>query len=167
MSVCLNISVFCKSCEPICEPRNYTLTIKTETISRLVFSSQILQNAEINIVLHWKFWRKYRSVSHLLSCNRLSPSTSFSLLFRQNFGENVPPPFRRPCWVQIDFLAVHIAIRRYLTINCLIYLCRHHIGTCTCTFLLFQGRVIKEQNGEYQGNLLNHLPCWIPSFGKF
>ena len=28
--------------------------------------SQLLQNTEINIVLHWKFWRKY---GHLFSCN--------------------------------------------------------------------------------------------------
>ena len=42
--------------------------IKTKTISCSVFSSQILQNPEINIVLHWNFWRKYGSVSHLFSC---------------------------------------------------------------------------------------------------
>ena len=42
--------------------------IKTKTISRSVFSSQILQNAEMNIVVHWKFWRKYGSVSNLFSC---------------------------------------------------------------------------------------------------
>ena len=35
-----------------------------------MFSSQILQNAEMNIVMHWKFWRKYVSVSHLFSCKR-------------------------------------------------------------------------------------------------
>ena len=45
-----------------------TLRIKTKTISRSVFSSQILKNAEINIVLHCKFWRKYGSASHLFSC---------------------------------------------------------------------------------------------------
>ena len=44
--------------------------IKTKTISRSVFSSQILQNAEMNIIVHWKFWRKYGSVSHLFSCNK-------------------------------------------------------------------------------------------------
>ena len=30
--------------------------------------SQLLQNTEINIVMHWKFWRKYGPVSHLFSC---------------------------------------------------------------------------------------------------
>ena len=45
-----------------------TLRIKTKTISHSVFSSQILQNTEINIGVHWKFWRKYGSVSHLFSC---------------------------------------------------------------------------------------------------
>ena len=30
--------------------------------------SQLLQNTEINIVVHWKFWRKYVPVSHLFSC---------------------------------------------------------------------------------------------------
>ena len=30
--------------------------------------SQLLQNTEINIVLHWKFWRKYGPVWHLFSC---------------------------------------------------------------------------------------------------
>ena len=30
--------------------------------------SQLLQNTEINIVVHWKFWRKYGPVSHLFSC---------------------------------------------------------------------------------------------------
>ena len=44
-----------------------TTTVKTKTI----FWSQILQNAWINIVLHWKFWRKYGSVCHLLSCTKL------------------------------------------------------------------------------------------------
>ena len=45
-----------------------TLRIKTKTISSSVFSSQILQNEEINIVVHWNFFRKYGSVSHLFSC---------------------------------------------------------------------------------------------------
>ena len=62
-SACLIISMFCKSCEPICEseitPVLYHLRIKTKTISRAVFSSQILQNAEINIDVNWKFWRKF------------------------------------------------------------------------------------------------------------
>ena len=31
--------------------------------------SQILQNAWINNVVHWKFWGKYRSVSYSFSCN--------------------------------------------------------------------------------------------------
>ena len=66
-SVCLIISVFCKSCEPICEPeivlqmllqltfRLPPLTSAANTLSRSVFSSQILQYAEINIVVFWKF----------------------------------------------------------------------------------------------------------------
>ena len=29
----------------------------------------ILQYAQINIVVHWKFWRKYGPVSRLFSCN--------------------------------------------------------------------------------------------------
>ena len=41
---------------------------KTKTISCSVFSSQILQNTEIIIVVHWNFWRKYGSVLHLFSC---------------------------------------------------------------------------------------------------
>ena len=45
---------------------------KTKTISRSVFISQILQNAKINIFVHWKFWRKYGSVSHLFSCTSWS-----------------------------------------------------------------------------------------------
>ena len=36
-----------------------TLRIITKTISHFVFSSQILQNAEINIDVNWKFWRKF------------------------------------------------------------------------------------------------------------
>ena len=31
--------------------------------------SQLLQNTEINIVLHWKFRRKYEPVWHLISCS--------------------------------------------------------------------------------------------------
>ena len=45
-----------------------TLRIKTKTISRSVCSSQILPNAEINIVVHRKFWRKHGSVLYLFSC---------------------------------------------------------------------------------------------------
>ena len=33
--------------------------------------SQLLQNTEINIVVHWKFWRKYGTVSHIFSCSKL------------------------------------------------------------------------------------------------
>ena len=72
-SVCLIISEFCKSCELICEPEITSvlnhLENQQKNISRSVFSSQILQNAEINIDVHCKFWRKYGSFSHLFSCN--------------------------------------------------------------------------------------------------
>ena len=33
--------------------------------------SQLLQNTEINIVLHLKFWRKYGPVWHLFSCKMI------------------------------------------------------------------------------------------------
>ena len=36
---------------------------------RTISGSQFLQNTWINIVAHWKFLRKYRSVSYLFSCN--------------------------------------------------------------------------------------------------
>ena len=81
MSVCLIISVFCKSSKPICEPEITPVLHHLENLQKSkqkqfhvrdpscsVFSSQILQNAEINIIMHWKFWRKYGSVSHLFSC---------------------------------------------------------------------------------------------------
>ena len=64
--------MFCKSCEPICEleitPVLYHLENQNKNKFTSVFSSQILQNVEINIVVHWKFWRKYGSVSHLFRC---------------------------------------------------------------------------------------------------
>ena len=69
---------------------------KTKTISHSVFSSQILQNAEINIVVHWKFWRKYGSVSHLFSCNCISfwnfttHMTLVSMLPNPAFPSNQP-----------------------------------------------------------------------------
>ena len=48
-----------QSGEPICEPEItpvlYHLENQSKTISRSVFSSQILQNAKMNIVVHWKF----------------------------------------------------------------------------------------------------------------
>ena len=37
---------------------------------RTISCSQILQNGWIKIVVHWKFWRKYRSVSYSFSCNQ-------------------------------------------------------------------------------------------------
>ena len=59
MSVCLIISMFCKSCESVCEPEItpvlYHLENQSKTISRSVFSSQSLQNSEIYVVMHWKF----------------------------------------------------------------------------------------------------------------
>ena len=33
-----------------------------------ILCSQILQNVWINDVAHWKFWRKYQSLSYLFSC---------------------------------------------------------------------------------------------------
>ena len=62
-TVCLIIHVFCKSSEAevvFCFDLH-----SCKTISRL----QTLQNSWINNVVHWKFWRKYRSVSYLFSCN--------------------------------------------------------------------------------------------------
>ena len=72
MSVCLIISVFCKSCEPICEPEivlkkfaadvswvslkvscNFFRTISGSQMGSQI-GSQLLQNTEINIVVHWK-----------------------------------------------------------------------------------------------------------------
>ena len=63
--VCLIIHMFRKSWEleivlhPFCFDLHYCRTI---------LCSQILQNARINIVMHWKFRRKYRSVSYSFSC---------------------------------------------------------------------------------------------------
>ena len=56
-----------------------TLRIKTKTILGSVFSSQILQHAEINIVVHWKSWKKYESVSHLLCCMWLKITSAWEL----------------------------------------------------------------------------------------
>ena len=44
------------------------LQSKAKTISCL----QILQSVWINIVLDWKFWRKYRSVSYLFTCKKVN-----------------------------------------------------------------------------------------------
>jgi hypothetical protein len=67
-TVCFIIHVFCKSCEP--EIVLAVLQIQTKTISCL----QTLQKTWIIkqiVVLLWKFWRKYGSVSYLFSCNNL------------------------------------------------------------------------------------------------
>ena len=57
MTVCLINHVFCKTCE--CE-------IVFDLVCTL--AEQIFQNRWINIVMIWKFWRKYRPVSCLISC---------------------------------------------------------------------------------------------------
>ena len=65
-TVCLIIHVFCKSCE--LEIVQAVLQIKTKSISL----SQTLQNTWIIkqiVVLFWKFWRKYESVSYLFCCD--------------------------------------------------------------------------------------------------
>ena len=75
----MSIPVFCKSCEPICEPeivlkkfqltfRLTPLTSAAKSLSHSMFSSQMLPYAKINIVVHRKFWRKYGPVSNLFSC---------------------------------------------------------------------------------------------------
>ena len=109
-----------------------TLRIKTKTISRSVFSSQILQNAEINIVVHWKFWKKYGSVLHLFSCIRNSSmylnyigKFYANLLFHQTFLtgilharnldsrcilEAVCVIFNHPLWCRICFLQAQCAL---------------------------------------------------------
>jgi hypothetical protein len=78
-SVCLIISVFCKSFEPICEPeivlKNSAADFQANPTdisckNNFMFSSQILQYAEINIVVHWNFLIKHGPVSHLFSCNK-------------------------------------------------------------------------------------------------
>ena len=53
---------------------------QNKTISRSAFSSQILQNAEMNIIVHWKLWRKYGSVSSLFSCNKLQSNNRLLFL---------------------------------------------------------------------------------------
>ena len=59
-TACLIIHVFRKSWEPeiVLHPFCFDLHY-----CRTISCSQILQNARINIVVHWKFWKKYRSVS--------------------------------------------------------------------------------------------------------
>ena len=44
------------------------MQIKTKTISRLLQKTWIIKQT---VVLLWKSWRKYESVSYLFSCNRL------------------------------------------------------------------------------------------------
>ena len=74
--------------------------IKTKTISRSVFSSQILQNAEMNIVVYWKFWRKYGSVSHLFSCKTYffigTIHCYFEMRLHKSFGLNMTIFFEKP-----------------------------------------------------------------------
>ena len=77
------ISTYCKICElntelesePEIVQKKLQLTFRLtplksaeKTLSHSVLSSEILQYVEINIVMHWKFCRKYRPVSHLFSC---------------------------------------------------------------------------------------------------
>ena len=97
---CLIIHVFCKSCEP--EIVLAVLQIKTKTISR----SQTLQNAWIikqTVVLLWKFWRKYWSVSYLFGCMK-----SIFKFFMKSLFEILRSPiksiFRRPCWACVVFV---------------------------------------------------------------
>jgi hypothetical protein len=72
--VWLPIYMFGKSSET--EPEIvFVMKIKTKPISGS--HSQILQNAYINIVVHWKFWRKYRSVSYSFSCTDFGPFLHF------------------------------------------------------------------------------------------
>ena len=49
-------------------PMLYNLEKTTNVKTKTIFWSEVLQNAWINIVLHWKFWKKYGSVCHLFSC---------------------------------------------------------------------------------------------------
>ena len=58
-TACLIIHGFCKSCECFCFDMH-----SCRTISCL----QVLQNAWINIVVIWKFWKKYWPVSYLFDC---------------------------------------------------------------------------------------------------
>ena len=55
-------------------PRYITLRIyrnqNKNNFTFSVFSSQILHNAEMNIIMHWKFWRKYGSVLLLFSSKK-------------------------------------------------------------------------------------------------
>ena len=57
---------------------------------RTISCSQILQNGWINIVVHWKFWKKYQSVSYSFSCNlyRLEEGPNLSN-FTQETGVNI------------------------------------------------------------------------------
>ena len=52
-------------------PLLYNCEKTTYVKTKQIFWSKVLQNAWINIVLHWKFWRKYGSVCHLFSCTFL------------------------------------------------------------------------------------------------
>ena len=62
---------------PICDETFWNAYVIL--LRKLRMSSQILQNSWINIVLNWKFWRKYRSVSYWFSCTVHSISTIFVL----------------------------------------------------------------------------------------
>ena len=52
----------------------YLENLQKSKQNNFMFSVQFtnLTNAEINIVVHWKFWRKYGSVLHLFSCKENS-----------------------------------------------------------------------------------------------
>ena len=111
-SVCLIISVFCKSCEPICEPEIVLKTFAADfqanptdisckifrtisgSLSCSVFSSQILQNTGIikqTDVLLWKIWRRYGSVSYLFSCTLMIQHTRniFTIIFLTSMTHNL------------------------------------------------------------------------------
>ena len=65
------ISVFCKSCEPICEPEIIPVWYHLENQNKNNFTFSVQFTNLTKLVLHWKFWRKYQSILHLFSSNLL------------------------------------------------------------------------------------------------
>ena len=63
-SVCLIMHLFCKNCEP----EIVFVLICTIAEQFHVHKSYKCVPSWINIVVHWKFWRKYKSVSYWFSC---------------------------------------------------------------------------------------------------
>ena len=115
MSVCLIISVLCKSCEPICEPEITSVLYHLENlqiskqkqfhVQCSMFSSQILQKAEMNIVMHWTFWRKYRSILHLFTYLLSRSSKLIEVYWQKSLG--------------LDFLQYHLSLFFLLDIHSL------------------------------------------------